>query len=159
MKAFGLLPDGFRLHILGKGADQELERLRLEIEKVNCEAGYEKAEYVGCLYGREYDAYLESCHIGLNMQSIGSSIEDVAYPSKISSYMGRGLTVVSGRLSSVVASPFAATMQMYNASTPEEIAQAILTCKIQGYDTQTRMVFEAEKRFMTELERILSIGR
>lgn len=159
VKAFGLLPDGFRLHILGKGADQELESLKQEIEKVNCEAGYEKAEYVGCLYGQEYDAYLESCHIGLNMQSIGSSIEDVAYPSKISSYIGRGLTVVSGRLSSVVASPFAVGMQMYNASTPEEIAQAILTCKIQDYDTQTRLVFEAEKRFMAELERILNTGR
>ena len=41
VKAFGLLPDGFRLHILGKGADQELESLKQEIEKVNCEAGYE----------------------------------------------------------------------------------------------------------------------
>ena len=61
---------------------------------------------------------------------------------KISSYIGRGLTVVSGRLSSVVASPFAVGMQMYNASTPEEIAQAILTCKIQDYDTQTRLVLK-----------------
>lgn len=155
VKAFRFLPDGYRLHILGHGSESNIETLKKEIEQVNQAAGYEKTQYVGSLYGKDYDEYLESCHIGLNMQAIGSSIEDVAYPSKISSYLGRGLTVVSGRLSSIEASPFVNGMQLYDESSPEEIAKAILACNIRSYDEQVSLIHGAEKRFLKELDQLV----
>lgn len=150
--AFMLLPENYRLHILGQGSPQDLSKLGDCIQKTNSFAGFEKVRYDGCLYGREYDRFLQSCHIGLNMQAIGSSIEAFAYPSKISSYLSRGLNVVSGKLVSIVNSPFAEGISFFQDNTPEAVAKAIVECPPRSYEHQVQLVMNAEKAFFRELE-------
>ena len=155
VRAFSILPDNYRFHILGTGAQADIQSLQRHIDDVNRQAGYIKVEYLGCLYGQEYDTYLQSCHIGLNLQVRGAAIEEVAFPSKISSYLARGLSVISGKLTSIVHSPLARGIHFYSDDTKEKIAEAILSCKIEAYDDQTALIAEAEQQFLEEFKSII----
>ena len=149
--AFKLLPENYRLHILGQGSSQALSELGMYIQDTNSFAGFEKVRYEGCLSGQEYDSFLQSCHIGLNMQMIGSSIEDFAYPSKISSYLSRGLNVVSGKLVSIVNSPFVEGITFFCDNTPAAVAKAIVECPFRSYENQIQLIIDAESSFLQEL--------
>lgn len=155
VRAFALLPEQYCFHILGFGTDEDIEKLNQDINDINAETGIEKVEYVGCLSGKEYDEYLQKCHIGLNMQSIGASIETVAFPSKISSYMSRGLNVVSGSLESIIHSPLAKGITFYEDNSEQSIAKAILSCRRNSREEQIRLIEMAEKEFVEELREIL----
>ena len=102
-----------------------------------------------------YDEYLQKCHIGLNMQSIGASIETVAFPSKISSYMSRGLDVVSGSLESILHSPLAEGITFYQDNSEQSIAKAILMCKRHTCEEQIELIKKAEKEFVEEFQKIV----
>lgn len=155
VKAFAILPDNYRLHILGTGTQTDMQALQQYIDDLNERVGYTKVEYLGCLHGQEYDTYLQSCHIGLNLQMIGASIEEVAFPSKISSYLARGLSVVSGELKSIMHSPLVRGIHFYSYDSEEKIAEAILTCRIEKYDTQTALIASCERQFLKELKNII----
>lgn len=155
VRAFALLPEQYRFHILGFGSVEDMDNLKKHIDEVNAEAGFEKVEYAGCLNGKEYDMYLQSCHIGLNMQTIGTSIETVAFPSKLSSYMSHGLDVVSGKLESVINSPLAEGITFYSENCEKDIANAILTCKKHSSDEQIRLIQRIEERFISDFRKIV----
>lgn len=155
VRALALLPEQYRFHILGFGSEADMENLAKNIEKVNAIAGFQKVEYVGCLSGKEYDAYLQKCQIGLNMQTIGASIETVAFPSKISSYMSRGLNVVSGNLESILYSPLAEGMTFYKDDSEQSIANAILSCKKRTASEQIALIKKEEVNFKKDFCRIV----
>ena len=79
----------------------------------------------------------------------------MAFPSKISSYLARGLSVISGKLTSIVHSPLARGIHFYSDDTKEKIAEAILSCKIEAYDDQTALIAEAEQQFLEEFKSII----
>lgn len=155
VKAFALLPEQYRFHILGFGATEDIEKLNKDINEINAASGIKKVEYAGCLSGKEYDEYLQKCHIGLNMQSIGASIETVAFPSKISSYMSRGLDVVSGSLESILHSPLAEGITLYQDNSEQSIARAILTCKRHTREEQIELIKKAEREFVEKFRKIV----
>lgn len=155
VRAFEFLPEQYRFHILGFGSTEDIKKLNADINEVNTKAGIKKVEYVGCLSGKEYDEYLQKCHIGLNMQSIGASIETVAFPSKISSYMSRGLDVVSGSLESILHSPLAEGITFYQDNSEQSIAKAILMCKRHTCEEQIELIKKAEKEFVEKFQKIV----
>lgn len=156
VKAMEFLPENYRLHILGQGPKKDISDLMKCINEVNGASNLQKVKYEGCLLGRQYDEFLQSCHIGINMQMIGAPIEEFAYPSKISSYLGRGLNVVSGSLKSIESSPFAKGISFFQENTPEAVAKAILSCDKRSYDDQVQLIKEAEKSFYSGLEKLMS---
>ena len=155
VRAFAVLPEQYRFHILGFGATEDIVKLNKEINEINTKTGINKVEYVGCLSGKEYDEYLQKCHIGLNMQSIGASVEAVAFPSKISSYMSRGLDVVSGSLESILYSPLAEGITFYRDNSEQSIAKAILMCKRHTREEQIGLIEKAEKEFIEDFRKII----
>lgn len=155
VKAFAFLPEQYRFHILGFGAAADIEKLNKDISEINAITGIKKVEYVGCLSGKEYDEFLQRCHIGLNMQAIGASIETAAFPSKISSYMSRGLDVVSGSLESILHSPLAEGITFYQDDSVQSIARAILMCKRHTREEQIKLIEKVEKEFIEEFRKIV----
>lgn len=155
VRAFAILPEQYRFHILGFGVAEDIEKLNKDINDINAKTGIDKVEYVGCLSGKEYDEYLQKCHIGLNMQSIGASIEAVAFPSKISSYMSRGLDVVSGGLESVLHSPLAEGITFYRDNSEQSIAKAIMMCNRHTCEEQIGLIEKAEKEFVEKFKKII----
>lgn len=155
VKAMEFLPENYRLHILGQGPKKDISDLMKCINEVNHASNLQKVKYEGCLLGRQYDEFLQSCHIGINMQMIGAPIEEFAYPSKISSYLGRGLNVVSGSLKSIESSPFAKGISFFRENSPEAVARAILSCANRTYEDQVQLIKEAEKAFYFQMEKLM----
>lgn len=155
VEAMKYLNSNFVLHILGYGDDDKIMLLRQQISQVNLLINEERVIFHGSLCGKAYDAFLQQCNIGLNLQMIGSSIEGFAFPLKISSYFGRGLNVVSSRLVSVENSPFAEKITFYEENTPCSIASAITLAKNNSYEQQTQHIKVIESAYITDMEHML----
>lgn len=153
--SFRYLGSYYRFHILGFGSSDTISKMINQIETVNNEIGEERIKYYGNKSGIEYDGLLQSCHIGLNMQYIGASIETAAFPSKISSYLGRGLNVVTSQLKSIENSKINRYVQYYNENDPQNIAQAIRMLKINTYDDQVQIVRELDILFLKDIQNII----
>lgn len=94
--AAGALLDGsYAMHILGNGRDDEVEFIKTAVEKANSTSRGCKVTYEGFKSGREFDTFIQSCHIGLSPQSPGAAFNATSFPSKVFMYLSNGLDVVS----------------------------------------------------------------
>ncbi|NLW71091.1 MAG: glycosyltransferase family 4 protein [Eubacteriaceae bacterium] len=149
------LPMNYKLHILGFGSPGDIKALEDCIEKVNSAAGEIRAEFLGELHGDSYNMFLQKCHIGINAQKIGESIEEYAFPSKITSYLGCGLNVVSGRLKSIENSALNKYMNYFDTNSPRDIALAISSCGINSYEQQILINKHLDEQLYTKINEML----
>lgn len=89
------LTDGFLLHIIGFGSEEDVAALNDQISKHNLNLTTAHVVYDGIKKGKDYIEYLQKCHIGLCPQVVDDDYNDASFPSKISSYLSNGLRVVA----------------------------------------------------------------
>ncbi len=132
------LSDNYVIHILGYGEQEDIDRVKKEIEEVNSE---NKAivSYDGLLYGDEYTQFIQSCDVGLCTQSADVQYNTTAFPSKIISYLSNGLPVVAIGIESIVNSKVSHLLKTYDiCPTPEEqIGKLVLELREEGMNKKT----------------------
>jgi hypothetical protein len=118
------LNEDYHIHILGFGSEEEKKNLEDKISDVNARSKC-KVTYDGLMFGENFDKFLQKCQIGLSTQTLDNNFNDTSFPSKILTYMGNGLNVVSVNIKPVFNSKMAENITFYNEDTPKAIAEAI----------------------------------
>lgn len=89
------LDSRYAMHILGSGTERQILDIESAVDKAN-KAGHGCAiSYDGFLSGREFDEFIQSCHIGLSPQNPNEPFNQTSFPSKVFMYLSNGLQVVS----------------------------------------------------------------
>ena len=152
--AAAFLPSYYHVHILGFGNDSDIKNLKVLL--MECANKYKcKVTFEGCLSGEEYIRFIQGCDIGLSTQNPNADFNNTSFPSKILSYLGNGLRVVSIRIPVIELSSIGKYMYYYDRQEPEEIAAAILKVDIkEPYDSR-RAIMELSDRFEREIANML----
>ena len=148
------LPSNYRVHILGHGSSNLIQRLK---EKVLSHKVVDGAQvsYDGFFSGEEYIRFIQACDIGLCTQDPDASFTFTSFPSKILSYMANGLRVVSVSIDAVKFSAVGDMITYYDEQTPESIAKAIMSVDMsQPYDSRKRIA-ELDRKFQIELKQLI----
>jgi hypothetical protein len=128
VRAAAHLDAGFVVHVLGFGAQDEVDALRALAQEVNQATGREAVIFHGQLRGEEFTDFLHGCHVGLSTHSYSAADHesaDFTFPSKIPVYAAHELWVVTPDIGCVVDSPFAECASFYSEHEPPAIAAAI----------------------------------
>lgn len=129
----------YQLHICGAGAKAYVTELAEKIRRHNQEGVGCEIVYHGQLDETDLDELALSCDIGLNLQDIHNPFEAVSFPSKITFYLQHGLSVVSTKMSSVLASEIAPFVT-FGEDGAEAMAQAIKTVVIKDKKENMRVM-------------------
>ena len=143
------LSDKYILHIIGFGA---IDLLRKEIEDVNSLQGC-RVIYDGLLSGEEYVQFCQQCHIGLSTQNVEGKYLESSFPSKILSYLGMGLDVVSGKIECVTHSAIGDIVNYYSGTSPSAISAAILDAQIKDRKNNMKVIQSLNESFIEQLRK------
>lgn len=125
VEAAKYLSENYVLHIIGFGKVELLKRKIAEINALNgCQVYFD-----GSLSGEDYVRYCQQCHIGLSTQNMEGKYLETSFPSKILSYLGMGLNVVSGNIECVKKSKISHIISYYDDNNFRNIAAAIENCR------------------------------
>lgn len=149
------LPDNYVLHILGFGAEKDVEDLQDEIQQINrfseCKIVYE-----GKKTGEDYFKFMRKCHIGLSTQKNEGEYLKLTFPSKVLGYLTIGLNVVSAKIEGVMVSDIGDIVAHYNEDSPQAIAEAIKNIKILSSDDIKGRIAELDAKFKREIKEVLN---
>lgn len=146
------LPENYCIHIIGFG---EVEKLQLRIDEIN-KISKCKVSYDGIKNGKEYIKFCQSCHIGLSTQKMKGDYLESSFPSKILSYLGMGLRVVSCYVACVAESKISKLVSYYKVDDPESIAGAILAIDLLKKNVNSQIIRELDEEFVRDLKQNLS---
>ena len=85
----------YAVHILGGGSREWVSAIEDAVARANAEGCGCEVAYEGLKSGREFDAFVQSCHIGLSPQNPDADFNATSFPSKVFMYLSNGLSVVS----------------------------------------------------------------
>lgn len=144
------LPDNYHIHILGYGSKQEVDDIKLKIERKNNKS-CAKVTYEGLLSGDNYIQFLQSCSIGLCPQDPGASFTNTSFPSKVLSYLSNGLAVVSIRIPSIEFSEVGDLIHYYDLQEPESVANCILNVNLCNRKEYVDRIEKLNSKFKEEM--------
>jgi len=144
------LNGNYVMHIIGFG---EVELLKSRIEEIN-KTSKCKVIFDGAKYGNEFIKYCQQCHIGLSTQKMDGAYLDTSFPSKILSYLGMGLRVVSCYVSCVAKSEIGDQVSYYKEDTPHAIAQSILNIDMSLVNNSKLKIQLLDEKFVSNLKKI-----
>lgn len=152
VEAAKYLPENFVLHIIGFGKTELLKRKIAEANALNgCQIFYD-----GKLSGEDYIKYCQKCHIGLSTQNMEGIYLESSFPSKILSYLGMGLNVVSGPIECVQKSKIGEIVNYYSNSLPLSICESIRKTEIKPTHSNSTLLKNLEEDFIRSIEALLS---
>lgn len=154
VEAAQYLSDKYHIHIIGFGNKKELENIKKNVYEMNKKARA-TVTYDGLLSGDEYIEFLQKCHIGLSPQDSNASFNETSFPSKILSYMANGLKVVTIRIPAIEYSSVTDDVYYYDNQTPEEIAKAIMSIKLDNGVDSREKIKELDKEFCEEIKKLI----
>ena len=148
------LDDGYVLEVLGNGNDEEIAAIRQLIydvsQKTDCEI-----KYVGFKSGKDFDSYIQACHIGLSTQPPDAKFNATSFPSKVLMYMSNGLRVVSVNIPAIETSAVGDWVYYYAHQEAKEIADVIKSVAFDdGYDSRARLD-QLDTNFVEQLKKLL----
>lgn len=153
--AAGELPEGYHVHILGFGSEEEIRQIKDEIERVN-RTTKATVTYDGLLSGEEYIRFVQSCDVGFSTQTPDAAFNETSFPSKVLSYLANGLRVVSVRIKALERSAISDLLYYYDENTPEVIADAVKEIDFsQPYDSRT-VIKKLDENFVEAIERLIN---
>jgi hypothetical protein len=141
------LSENYVMHIIGFGEVDKLKKRISEINKVSkC-----KVVYDGLKINDDFVGYCQACHIGLSTQKMDGEYLNSSFPSKVLTYLGMGLKVVSCYVPCVVESKVGGNIVYYKKDTPKSIAEAIL--KIDDLDCKKNklIISKLNKEFTVQV--------
>ena len=150
------LDETFVLHVLGKGSEADTQAVIKRIEQVSQKS---KCQIVfnGYKTGKEFDAFIQSCHVGLSTQQPGGKYNASSFPSKILMYMSNGISVVSIRIPAVDTSNVKEYIVYYDTPAPEDIARAIARVSIDHTLDPSDRLHELHDAFARDLKAFLEM--
>lgn len=145
------LNEKYIIHIIGFG---EVDKLKLRIEEIN-KSSKCKVVFDGSKQGDEYLKYCQKCHIGMSTQNMAGTYLETSFPSKILSYLGMGLRVISCEIKCVTFSKINPIMNYYNEDNPKSIAKSILNINVDEYYDSKKMIVDLDLEFIRELKKMI----
>lgn len=149
------LDEKYHIHIIGFGSASDIESLSREIARVS-NAGGARVTYDGSLSGREYERFLQQCDVGLSTQSASAAFSDTSFPSKVLSYLGNGLHVVSVPLKVLNESRVGDLINFSVDDSPWGIACAVRGLNLDMPFEGRNRVAELDQRCLTEVAGLLA---
>jgi hypothetical protein len=146
------LTENHVIHVIGFG---EIEKLQLRIKQINLTSKC-KVFYDGLKTADNYTIFCQSCHVGLSTQKMDGKYLETSFPSKILSYLGMGLSVVSGKVDCVEKSKIGEDIFYYEIDHPKEIANAIKSIDFSITYNSAKIIEKLNKEFLEELKNILN---
>ena len=150
IEAAAFLDDTYVLHILGKGTPSEEETVIQKIaeisQKTKCKVIFE-----GYKSGKAFDAFIQSCHVGLSTQQPDGKYNASSFPSKVLMYMSNGLPVVSIRIPAVDTSDVKDCVFYYETPVAKSIADAIMQVPLHDCGDCFHRLDELHETFAKEL--------
>ena len=150
------LNDHYVLHILGKGSDDITAAVRRKIDetalKTECRIVFE-----GYKTGKDFDSFIQSCHIGLSTQQPDGKYNASSFPSKILMYMSNGLPVVSVKIPAVATSEVKDYIYYYDDPAPRDIADAIMQVSTGNTGDPSDKLNELHRSFVHDLRALLEM--
>lgn len=145
------LPEHYLLHIIGFGEIEKLKKRIYELNIVNkCQIIFD-----GTLNGTEFIKYCQQCHIGLSTQKMEGKYLETSFPSKILTYLGMGLRVVSCEVTCVTKSVINSLVSFYSKEDPESIANAILKVDLKSANNSRQVIAELDSKFVIDLKNMI----
>lgn len=155
IRAALFLPEGYHIHILGFGGEEDVRRIRELVERTSAQTKC-KVTYDGVLSGNAYLRFLQSCDIGLSPQDPDASFNNTSFPSKILSYMSNGLNVVSIQIPAIMNSEISQWLTYYDKQTPEAIAEAIQSVDKASARNSCQIIQELDAEFTQKFYQIVN---
>jgi hypothetical protein len=146
------LNENYVMHIIGFG---EVELLKSRIEEIN-KTSKCKVIFDGTKYGDEYIKYCQQCHIGLSTQKMDGAYLETSFPSKILSYLGMGLRVVSCYVGCVAKSEIGDQVSYYKEDTPNAIAESILNIDMSIANNNKLKIKLLDEKFVSNLKKYIN---
>ena len=153
ISAMKYLTANYEIHILGFGSAENMEQMWEHIRTANQEN--ERVFFEGTKAGKEYTEFLLRHQIGISLMDTSAEISENAFPSKILTYLGHSLFVVSSRCPSIVNSNVADSIYFCGES-EEDIAKTILQIPIFETNSGAAKLKKLNKQLLNDLENVLS---
>lgn len=154
IEAAEFLDENYVLHILGKGNAIDTEMVTKKIEEVSRKTKC-TIMYNGYKTGKDFDSFIQSCHIGLSTQQPDGKYNVSSFPSKILMYMSNGLPVVSVRIPAVESSAVGDCIYYYDIPDPDKIAYTIKSVEINSYINARNRVDDLNNKFVSNMLELL----
>jgi hypothetical protein len=145
------LPENYVMHIIGFG---EVDKLIKRIVQINNTSNC-KVYYDGIKSDNQYIEFCQSCHIGLSTQKMEGTYLNTSFPSKILSYLGMGLKVVSCYVSCVSESRIGDLVSYYQIDEPKNIAEAIMKVEINEVNTSIEIIRKLDVELVQSIKGLL----
>lgn len=144
------LPQKYHLNIIGFGSEVEQNKVKKLVSEISAKT---KASISldGLFYGKDYNKFLQKCHIGLSTQNPNADFNETSFPSKILSYMANGLRVVSCKIKVVEQADIGMHVYYYENHTPKDIADAILKVDINDDYNSRELLSKCDQDFRKNL--------
>lgn len=155
--AGALLDGGYAMHILGGGNGQEVAFIESAVDEANARSKGCRITYEGFKSGREFDAFVQSCHIGLSPQNPDAAFNTTSFPSKVFMYLSNGLDVVSVDLP-VFDARLRGALTLCPGNDPESLAWAIMSAPRHDGISPADLLEELDSGFERDLGRLLGNG-
>ena len=148
------LPFNYHIHIIGFGTEEEMKKIKDEIERVSQKSAA-TVTFDGLLKGKEYTEFLQKCDIGLSTQNPDAVFNDTSFPSKIFSYLSNGLRVVSIRLKAIEESTINKDIVYYDTQTPSAIAEVIESIDLSKEYDSRKILKKLDQEFVGNFDKLL----
>jgi predicted CoA-binding protein len=145
------LSEKYEINIIGFG---EVEKLKFRISQINKNSRC-KVFYKGIKTGSVFIEFCQSFHIGLSTQKMDGEYLNSSFPSKVLSYLGMGLRVVSCHIECISKSKIGDLVTYYYEDNPESIANAIKKIDI-SKDFDFNKIKELDEQFTFDLKMLFS---
>ncbi len=150
--AAALLDDHYVLHVLGGGRSEWVDDIRDAIIDASEMSAGCKIIYEGIKSGKEFDAFIQSCHIGLSPQNVDAEFNATSFPSKVFMYLSNGLSVVSVDLP-VFTAEMRSALTLCADNSPKSLSEAVektANCK------KSNFLNDFDERFGASLQALIN---
>ena len=148
------LPCNYHIHILGYGTEDALLKMMNYIQSNN-DGKTSYVTYDGCLYGGDYEDFLNKCHIGLCTRVLNDELSDYTFPSKVLVYLGHGLIPICTPLNCVRLSRIKDCVHFSHEVSPQAIAKVVLSVKIEEMN-RMKVIQDLHNGFVKEVREMFS---
>lgn len=148
------LPENYIMHIIGFGAEENIQYLQEKIHEVNEACGDTKVRYEGYYTGSVLDDFLFQCHIGLSSNVMRPNFANHSFPSKVITYMCHDLSVVLGYAKAFYDVPIAKDWSFYMEHNPQQIAEAIQKTQIAPKGYYTDLIQRMDDELINFIKRV-----
>lgn len=148
------LPSNYHIHICGFGSPEDTKNIINIINEVSARSRA-SVSFDGLKRGGEYINFLQSCDIGLSTQDPFAKFNGTSFPSKILSYMGNGLSVVSIDIPAIRGSRIGQYISFYQTQDAKSIAKAIIEVDVRNNNID--IVSNLADQFKADLSQLITL--